>query len=292
MKLSQQIIEAWIKTVHKGTFNVRDCWLDLNIESPEARQHLRVILLRCEEKQQIVKSSSNGHYRIVDSELLPIDWQKADIKNVLPLLLPFGIHTYAKIYPKNIIIVAGEKNAGKSGFLYECIHLNMDTFKVDLFNSETGKEQMKERFEPLNIPDPAPFNVYERYDTFADVIDPEALTVIDYLDFNSEVYMAGQAIDEIFRKLTTGACIIGMQMPPPANVKQSDGSVKKVSRDLAYGGAFTAKRAALYITLGQGICKLVHVKNPAQKGVNPNNRQWKYRFDNNGYFCGIKDYHG
>ena len=292
MKLSQQIIEAWIKTVHKGTFAVRDCWLDLCIESPEARQHLRVILLRCEEKKLIVKSSTNGHYRIVESELIPIEWKKANIENVLPILLPFDIHKYAKLYPKSIVIVAGVKNQGKSAFLYETIRMNMDTFNVVLFNSETGAEQMKERFEPLNIPDPPPFQSYEKYDCFADVLDPEALTVIDYLDFDSEVYLAGAAINEIFKKLTTGACIIGMQMPPPARVKQPDGSIKNVSRDLAYGGAFTAKRAALYITLAEGICKLVHVKNPAMKGVNPNNRQWSYRFDQDGYFTDIKDYHG
>ena len=278
MKLSQQLVETWIKTINKGTFQARDVWLDLGIESPEARQHLRVILLRSEEKRLIVKASANGHYRIVDDELKPIDWQAADTTNVIPLLLPFTIHKYAKFYPKSIIIVAGEKNAGKTGFLYETIKLNMDTFKVVLYNSETGKEQMKERFEPLNIPEPAPFAAYERYDHFADVIDPEALSVIDYLDLDSEFYLAGAEINEIFKKLTTGSCIIGMQKPP--------------GRDLAIGGLSTQKRSNLYVTLGQGICKLVHVKNPAQKGVNPNNKQWSYRFDHNGYFTGIEDYHG
>ena len=273
MKLSQQIIEAWIKTVHKGTFNVRDCWMDLCIESPEARQHLRVILLRCEEKQQIVKSTLNGHYRIIDADLNPIDWQAANTENVIPLLLPFNIHTWAKFYPKSIIIIAGEKNAGKSAFLYETIRLNMHTFDVDLYNSETSPEQMKERFEPLDIPVPAPFNVYERYDNFADVIHPEHLSIVDYLDFNSEFYMAGQAIDDIFKKLTTGSCIIGMQKPP--------------SRDEAIGGISTVKRSNLYVALGSRTCKLVHVKNPKTKGVNPNNKQWGYSFDNDGFFTNI-----
>ena len=289
-ELTQHVVENWINSQGIGFFSTKDAWDEIGIATPENKTKLRVILGRCIEKKLIVRCSANGHYRILDTSAILQDWETADSTKVLPIILPFSIHKYAKLFPKSIVIVAGEKNAGKTAFLYKCIQLNYATFDTVLFNSETGMEQMKERFAPLKFPSPAPFKVYERYDNYADIIDPEGLSIIDYLDFDKEVYLAGAAINEIFKNLTTGCCIIGMQMPPPANVKQANGDIKKVSRDTAYGGEFTRKRSQLYITLGQGICKLVTVKNPAIKGQNPNNKQWSYRFDDNGYFTDIKEY--
>ena len=100
----------------------------------------------------------------------------------------------------------------------------------------------------------------------------------------------GIEIDAIFRKLTTGVAIIGLQKPPPTISYTPRGDKKVHSRDLAYGGAFSAKRAALYISLGQGRCKLVYVKMPLHKNINPNNMQWSYSFSEDGYFQNIKRY--
>ncbi len=288
-KLTQDIIEQWL-TLVSGSFSVRDIWVELDIASPENKSHLRVCLYRLEQKGIIAKTSRDGLYRKVDLTAKPIDWQAADPGQVLPIKLPFGIHEHVKIYPKSIIIVAGSKNEGKTAFLYQTIALNMNTFVTDLFNSETGPEQIKERFAPLNIPEPAPFNVYERYDSFADVIHPEHLSVIDYLDTNSEVYLVGAEIDAIFRKLT-GVAIIGLQKPPPT-VTYVRGVRTVYDRDLAYGGGFTAKRAILYITMGSHKLKLLYVKTPVNPRVNPNNMQWQYSFDGSGYFTDIQRYYG
>lgn len=289
-ELTQAIVEQWID-IASGSFNVRDIWAELDIKSPTGKQHLRVCLNRLEAKKIIVKTSKDGFYRKVDLSAKPIDWQNADPSKTIPLVLPFGIHELCKVFPKSIIIVAGEKQQGKTAFLYQCIKLNMaGSMIIDLFNSETGPEQMKERFAPLDIPEPAPFNVFERYDNFADVIHPEHLSVIDYLDFNSEVYMVGAEIDAIFRKIT-GVAIIGLQKPPPT-VTYIKGQRKEYSRDLAYGGAFTAKRAILYITMGSNKLKLLYVKTPANPKINPNNMQWSYSFDESGYFTNIQRYYG
>jgi hypothetical protein len=115
--------------------------------------------------------------------------------------------------------------------------------------------------------------------------------VIDYLDTNSEVYLVGSEIDAIFRKLTTGCAIIGLQKPPPS-VTYVKGVKQVIDRDLAYGGGFTAKRAVLYISLSQHRLKLVYVKTPANPKVNPNNQTWTYDFDETGYFKDIQRYYG
>jgi hypothetical protein len=174
----------------------------------------------------------------------------------------------------------------------QCIKLNIRPalgFDIDFYNSETGAEQLKARFEKLDIPRPAPFRTWERYDNFADVIEPTHLSVVDYLDFNSEMYLVGQEIDNIFRKLTTGCAIIGLQKPPPT-VTYLHGVKKVIDRDLAYGGGFSAKRAVIYVSMSNRRLKLVYCKTPMNPKVNPNNMQWSYGFDENGFFNNIQPY--
>jgi len=290
-QLTQSIIEEWISLI-KGKFNVRDIWNEVGIESPEGKTYLRVILRRLEDKELISANGGGGNYRKLDTEATVIEWQQADPSKTVPLEFPFEEHKMAKVYPKSIIIVAGTKNAGKTAYLYNFIKLNMANFDVDLYNSETSPEQMHERFMPLDIPVPAPFTVYERYDNFADVIDPDHISVIDYLDLNSEVYLVGSEIDAIFRKLRNGVAIIGLQKPPPT-ITYVKGVKKLIDRDLAYGGGFTAKRAILYITMGDNKLKLLYVKTPRNPKVNPNNMTFSYNVGEDGiHFENIQRYYG
>jgi len=291
-QLTNDIVLQFVTLVN-GQFTTRQMWNELNIQSSEGKAYLRVCLNRLVEAGVIAKTGVDGTFRRIDNEKKPIDWQSADISKTLPIVLPFGIHEVCRIYPKSIIIVAGSKNEGKTAFLLKCVQLNMSKFIVDLYNSETGPEQLKERLTPLNIPEPSPFNAYERYDNFADVVDAgqDHLSVIDYLDFNSEVYLVGAEIDAIFRKIN-GAAIIGLQKPPPSVIHTKSGQKKVIDRDLAYGGGFTAKRSVLYISLSSRRCKLVYVKTPANPKVHPNNMTWTYSFDDNGYFTNIQRYYG
>jgi hypothetical protein len=293
--ISQAKALSWIEMTY-GNFNVRQMWSELTIIREEDKAHLRKILQRLVESAVIAKTATDGTYRRIENERKPIDWQNADITNYVPLMLPFGLHNLCRVYPKSIIIVAGSKNEGKTSFLLQCLMPNTapECFgpgKVDLYNSETGPEQLKGRLSPLFIPKPAPFNVYERYDNFADVIDPTHLSVIDYLDMNAEVYLVGQEIDNIFRKLTTGVVIIGLQKPAPST-STFKGVTKTIDRDLAYGGSFSAKRAVIYVSMSNHKLKLVYVKTPANPKVNPNNKTWTYDFDDTGFFTNIKEYWG
>ena len=289
-QLTQSLIEEWV-SITKGQFSLRDIWNEIGIESSEGKKHLRTILDRLEEKGIITHLEKGyGNYRRVDNEATKMDWENADPDNTVPLLFPFGEHEFVKIFPKSIIIVAGSKQAGKTEYLYNFIKLNMAKYPIDLFNSETGPEQMKERFVSLGITPSPTFNVYERYDNFADVINSDHISVIDYLDLNSEVYLVGSEIDAIFRKLRSVA-IIALQKPPPA-VTYIKGVKKVIERDLAYGGGFTAKRAILYITMGQSSLKLLYVKSPAQKKINPQNMTFTFNFSEEGHFANIQRSYG
>lgn len=293
-QLTQGTIEEWV-SLTKGTFNVRDIWAEIGIITPEGKKHLRTILDRMEARQPpIIKHVDKGFgsYRKLDKEAPVIDWRGANSDNIVPLLWPFGIEKYALMYPKNLAIVAGSKQEGKSTYLYDFIKLNMYKYAIDLYSSETGAEQMKDRFCDLGIPNDAPFQVYERYDNYADVIVPDHISVIDYLDLNSEFYLAGAEIDAIFRALGPGGlAVIGMQIPPPT-VTYIKGVKKVIDRDYAYGGGSTAKRAFIYLSLSSHRLKIKHAKKPAQKNTHPENMMWSYNFDDKGQFCDIDRYFG
>lgn len=285
--LTQAVIEEWIGLIPTGKFSVHDIWNEVGIDSPENKAHLRVILGRLEVKGTI-SSSGGGIYRKTDGIAPEIDWQNADPKKTVPLVFPFGEHELARIYPKSIVILAGSKNAGKTAYLLNVVALNMQDFQVDFYNSETSAEQLHERLSHWEIPKPAPFKTYQRYDNFADVIHPDHISVIDYLDLNSEVYLVGAEIDAIFRKLDRGVAVIGLQKPPPS-VSLFKGEKKYIERDLAYGGAFTAKRAVLYISMSGGTepgkpghLKLVYVKTPANPTIKPDNMAWNYEIGQDG----------
>ena len=285
-------IKEWVK-ITDGRFTLQQIDSELGIQTPQAK-NLRRGALKDLCNAGILEriETLSGVYRRLDIELKEFDWQHANIDNVVSLRFPFELEKYVKIYPKSIICLAGGKNEGKTAWLYDFTLKNMfHPLGVDLYNSETGREQMKERMQnfKVNIPNPAPFRTFERYDNFADVIDKDRISVIDYLDLNSEVYLIGDEIDKVFRKLDRGIAVIGLQKPPPTTVYVK-GVKKLVYRDLAYGSGFTAKRAVLYISLDNNILKLVVAKTPLNPKVNPTNMMWVFWLKNGAEFIDIQPY--
>jgi hypothetical protein len=206
-----------------------------------------------------------------------LDWEAADPDDTIELSFPMGLEAYCKLYAQAIVVVAGAKNTGKTAFLLNTVRNNMDhPLGVDLFNSESSAQQLKQRFAPLKVPSPAPFRVYQRTFGFSDVIDPDRISVIDYMELPPDgAFKVADEITEIFRKLRKGICIIGLQKPP--------------GRDLAYGAAFSAFRAQLYISLDSNRCKLVYVKTPRDSRSNPDNKQWAFKLEDGIHFTGVKE---
>ena len=289
-ELSKALVLEWLQYAQE-TFSVENIWQEMGIITPSGKDTLRKILWRLDTEDHVISSLGGHRYRKVNYEVEEVDWQNADENAEVSLKFPFELETLCKIYTKSIIIVAGSTNAGKTAWLYNFVALNMNTYAIDLYNSETSPEQMKARFTPLNIPNPAPFKVYQRYDNFADVIKPDHISVIDYLDVNAEFYLVGAEIDKIFRKLSCGVAVIALQKPP-AQVSLYKGEKQTLDRDLGYGGGTTAKRAALYVSLGYNKMKLVKVKTPRNPRINPNNKTYSFTLDNGIVFAQIDEDYG
>jgi hypothetical protein len=284
-KLPKAVVDNWV-SMATGSFQLADVARELGIITPEGKAVLRVYLndFVKEGKVQRVKNR-DGIFRPVDNDLTEINLINVDLEKKIPLKLPFAIDQYVEFYPKNIVLVAGESNSGKTCFLYNTAFMNCNDFVVDFYtNNEASPQEIAKRLTALGSPIPPPFHIYERYDNYADVVNPDHLTIIDYLDLDSEVYLAGDEINKIHQK-TNCIAVIGMQLPPPT-VTFDRGQKKVTHRKLAYGGAFTQKKPVLYLDLwsngrpNSGICRIEKAKNRAIPNVNPNNMMWEYEIDN------------
>ena len=101
--LTQATVENWLKLV-SGAFKIRDIWSELGIESPEGKQHLRVILFRAEEKGLIV-CLGNGIYRKLDSERKPQECKRLTRTKLSRYCFPLGLRNTSVFTLKVLLLL-------------------------------------------------------------------------------------------------------------------------------------------------------------------------------------------
>jgi hypothetical protein len=217
----------------------------------------------CEQEFIQRDGNRNGQWRRVEKDCMDIDFMSA-VSKTIDIKYPFGIEDYVLCMPKNIIIIAGETNSGKTAFMLNVVEKNMHKHDIHYFSSEMGDMEFRSRLQKFDTPlDRWKFKAYERSDNFADVIKPNDINIIDYLEISDNFYQVGGKIRAIFDKLENGIAIIAIQ--------------KKKGADYAHGGSFNAEKARLYISMSCGEVKLTKAKNWAQDNVNPNNMTKKFK---------------
>jgi len=207
-----------------------------------------------------------GCFRRVEKDSEIIDFATADCSTIFDLRwpAPFHLERLVKLYPKNIIVVAGASNAGKTGLLLNVVRENMGRHRIIYFSSEMGAEELRLRLEKFQVPISSwRFEARERSANFPDVVVPDAVNIIDYLEVTKDFYEVGGEIKKIFDQLTTGIGIIAIQ--------------KKEGQDLGRGGGFTLEKSRLYISMEQGELKIIKGKNWAKPGMNPNGKVFKFK---------------
>ena len=155
-----------------------------------------------------------------------------------------------------------------SAFCLNVVNLNLDKWAgmMDFYVSE-GAEMIKGKLDIINseIPMPPPFRTYRKTQNFADVIDPNNLSVIDYLRVDMDKsYSIGNTLFEIFNKLNTGIAIVAMQKPPG-------------DRKLAFGGASTAFEPSLYLWMDKDTLGFEKIKVVKPTDVDPYSLLIKYK---------------
>jgi hypothetical protein len=258
-------VRDWILTT-KGNFSTTMVYNGLQSTTREEKKTILVILGRLEKDGLIQKTGKRaGEYRYIDDTLEEIDYLGA-VESPLDLQLPLGLHEMVELMPGNIILIAGEPNAGKTSWLFNFIKLNMHAQEIHYFNSEMSKEELRKRLlkiEDVKITD-WKWKVYERSDEFADVIKPGRgkINIIDYLEIYSDFWEIGRFIADIHRRLDGALAVIAIQKNPNVNV--------------GLGGFRTLEKPRLALAMSHGRIDIVKAKN------------WKVAENPNGKYCEFK----
>lgn len=260
--LTQEISE-WVLS-SSGVFLSSEVAKCLHLSSREDQKHLSTVLKRLStgENRIIEKyGGKNGSFRLLEDNADMIDVMSADT-TPFNIRLPLGVHEYVTVHKGNVIIIAGESNAGKTAYCLNIARLNMNDNKINYLSNEM-QDGTELRIRLDEFPEPIEFwnKVIFRYrcDNFPDVIKPDDINIIDYLDegADGEAYKMTGRIRAISSKLKKGIAVICIQ--------------KHSGKSFGFGGEGTMNTARLYLTIARaGVLTIEKGKIWRQRTVNPN----------------------
>ena len=277
-KVSNRIETDWYPYHQAERFTQRDIcdffsWKELDTKQAVSRKLYHDTTELKEPKLEKVGKT----YRIIDKDVDELDWVGADADNVINLKLPYGLQDdtgfdFEKnvlIPPKSLILIAGTSNEGKTAFCLNILVNNMDNMKTTYYTNEMSAVGFKRRMlhfdwcDLYNDDGKPKWRTVVRYDNYQDIIDPDGLNIIDYLDANEagEYYKIAPYLKGIHKRLRNGLVVVALQKPP--------------GRVDAFGGTNLRGVAALYLSIDKGKLEVVKAKDWIVE--NPNGR--KYSFD-------------
>lgn len=269
--------KQWLDSLPPGEFTAEMFGRELGLgENPDIRN----MLLGDLTKEGCIEpfGHKRGQYRVVQHDCREMNWHNA-VTEYYSITLPLQIHEMCGVQKKNIIVVAGETNAGKTAFAMDTIHQNLRCNggvhdEIRLYNSEMGDGELRQRIMTLdNRPGAwAGFRAFERTRDFHQVIDPDGFNVIDYLEVANDFFRVAEWIQRIHERLNEGIAIICLQKPK--------------GKDVGRGGEFSLEKARLAISLfyNHGIhsCKIVKCKLPLGDSGNPQGQECDYYLEKGG----------
>ena len=241
-----------------GIFLSSDVIKSLQVSSKDEQKLISNALGRMVDEGLIERNGKrNGQFRRIETNYDEIDIMGADM-TPLPILWPFELEKVFNTMPKNIIIVAGEPDSGKTAFLLNFAKLNMYEQEVAYFSSEMGAQELKSRLVMFDTPleDFQKVTWIERNTNFADLIRPNAINIIDFMEIHDQFWIIGQWILEVFDRLENGIAVIALQ--------------KGIGKEIGRGGDITLEKPRLYLTMQPGKIKIRKCKNWANPMINPN----------------------
>lgn len=260
-----QAIKDYVSATN-GNFSATNLYFEQQLQHPKEKAKARAILSRLAAEGVIERvGSKDGCYRKIDTELNIMDIFNVDSAR-LDIKYPLDLHELFRTMPKNIIVVAGTQNVGKTAFLLNLASLNMNRgINIRYITSEMGTQELSTRckmFEPE-----IPFSFWKGVQFcdhsfgFSDKVDPDGLNIIDYLEIAKDFSEIADRMKEIYQKLRNGIAVIGIQ--------------KKYGADFGRGAEFSLEKPRLYVTLEANppegnIAKIVKCKNWARDDRNPN----------------------
>ncbi len=231
-------------------------------------------------KEGLLEKVSRGCFKKIEKDCPDID-VFSHVGDPLDIKYPLGIHDLINTLPKNILVIAGEPNSGKTAYLLNFAQMNMGRdHEVVYFSSEMGASELQGRLKKFNLPISEWKKVVwkERADDFASMIRPNAINIIDFLEVHEDFFKVGLFIKQIFDKLDKGIAFIALQ--------------KNKGKDEGLGGMRSLEKARLYLAMEPGRLKIVKGKNWRNDEFNPNGLSRRYKLGGGCNFVVEKDKNG
>jgi len=233
-------VEQWSKE-QTATFGLRDLFDVLQLPSMADRQTaINALDKLCKAGVLEADASRPNRWSYVCDDREVIDWQHADPDNYVRLLWPLSLEAKTRIFHGNIIVIGGVTGQGKTSYIIDLIHRNMDSFKIDLWETDLGEPDTAYKIDKWGYPrDFWKFNMW-RWRGNLRLIDPDAITIIDYLQAPDRIWEIGRLISSIKSRILNGVGIICLQRSPDAPFSE--------------GGKYAYRDAQLALNLSFGKC--------------------------------------
>ena len=221
----QAEVDCYI-AVTDGAFSVTDCYSALQVVTKEDKGAVRIALHRLKDKTIEKAGLKDGVYRRIDTEIVHIDFTE-DQGATSPVLLPLDLSSLVSICEGNIILFSGEYNAGKTALALNTLQMNKNRMMIRYISSEMKAGEFKSRWKTFGLPmdfwQPDDMTQYvELRNNLPALILPDALNIIDYLEFRDGDYTQGaEYMRQIHDKLRTGVCIVCNQQKEGSRLPRS-----------------------------------------------------------------------
>ncbi|HEA22523.1 MAG TPA: hypothetical protein ENH87_16615 [Pricia antarctica] len=232
--------------------------------TPQDKHKIRTIFARLAKEGLLVRDENRaGYYRVIDKECLKLDWHNTSHHAIEDFRLPFGFEQFVEIYSSNLIVIAGSKDAGKTALLLNIARYNYKRHKIKYFSSEMDDSELNVRISKADDLDLDEFDrlvtFYNRDRNFADVLDPDAVNIIDYYEITDAFWNIAGEFAKIREKLNKGIAIIAIQ--------------KDRNMQLGRGASFSLEKPRVYMTVDNifpdNVLKIISAKNRKENAPNP-----------------------
>ena len=256
-------VKDWI-CLQSGYFLSTECQQSLQLSTREDKKNLSIILKRlCDQRIIERYGERSGSFRKIETDIELINWENAD-DSILSLQFPFEIERLVSIMPKNILVIAGIPNAGKTAFLLNFARMNMDKWPILYFSSEMDGPELKARLKKFEGPlkQWRKVGFYKKEEDFANALNPDGVNIIDFLEITDKFYLIAERLREYHKRLNKGVLFVAIQKDP--------------QKEYGRGGGLGLEKPRLYLTLDRGKLKIIKGKTWASE-QNPERMEIEFK---------------
>jgi hypothetical protein len=265
-------VREWVLTT-SGHFLTTELQHETTMTTRQEKKAAIMALLRLEKEGLVIKhGTKRGCYRRVEKDYDEFNAEDMELEDPLEIHLPFELESYVEILPKDLIVIAGTPNAGKTALMLNMVYENMDKWNCHYFSTEMSRPACKRRMvrkDPPPVGGKWKFKFAENFANFEDIIKPDDLNFLDYVEQNEgEAFKIPGILAKIQRKLRNGVAIVALQ--------------KNEGVPWAIGGQQTKAKPSLFLTTETdypgNIMRVIKAKH--FKDFNPNGFCMKYKIIN------------